>query len=177
MSPLNTNHTVFESDVASNEVVSSDTLPEKIMYGMEELMRLRHAVKQPPKMHETPQMRMVARINLMPTFAASCMPSRAPAPPMSMPSSSRSASSSSSASTSSSHSFQGRRHYSGGGGGHDYNYNANKNSRGMYCTTMYTSLGRACVCACNAYLLILTQLFSFSFRSVVCCSIHLPRMM
>lgn len=77
MSPLNTNHTVFDGDVAPNNIINIDPIRPKIMYGMEELMNLRHVAKQPPpKMEDNPQLRMVARINLMPAFAAKFMPIR-----------------------------------------------------------------------------------------------------
>lgn len=143
MSPLNTNHTVYEGDVPSNESINIDSVPPKIIYGMQELLQLRDNVQQqPPRAVETPQMRMVAKINLMPTFAASCMPLRpdsfGPIPSTSSSSRSSSMSSMSSPSSSSSidgrNNFHGRRYQHGGGGniGHDHNTNANKSSRGMY---------------------------------------------
>lgn len=113
MSPLNSNHTVFDGVVAPNTVINIDLVRPKIMYGMEELLNLRDVAKQPPpKMQDNPQLHMVARINLMPAFAATFMPIRTSIPD------GRTA-------------FQGRRHVQHANGHDSRAYPNKSSSRGM----------------------------------------------
>lgn len=80
MSPLDPNHAVFETAVVANgEVIDIETVRPKIIYAMDELMKLRYVLNKPLKVTENPQLRLVARVNLMPAFAAMTMIPQRPA--------------------------------------------------------------------------------------------------